>query len=79
MIDSIVLHLESLKQDDYFEEFLVLLHEEKKQGKNYLMLSSIPTALHYRLILENFTIKRIEKTVRRLFFFKKRVYYYRVE
>ncbi|EHQ44011.1 MULTISPECIES: hypothetical protein [Myroides] len=79
MIDSIVLHLEALKQNDFFEEFLVLLEKEKKQGRNYLTLSSIPIALHYRLIQENFTIKRIEKTIRYFLFFKKTVYSFKVE
>lgn len=79
MIDSIVLHLEALKQNDFFEEFLVLLEKEKKQGRNYLTLSSIPIALHYRLIQENFTIKRIEKTIRYFLFFKKKVYSFKVE
>jgi len=79
MIDSIVLHLEALKQNDFFEEFLVLLEKEKKQGRNYLTLSSIPIALHYRLIQENYTIKRIEKTIRYFLFFKKTVYSFKVE
>ncbi|MCS4238361.1 hypothetical protein [Myroides odoratus] len=79
MIDSIVLHLEALKQNDFFEEFLVLLEKEKEQGRNYLNLSSIPIALHYRLIQENFTIKRIEKTIRYFLFFKKTVYSFKVE
>lgn len=78
MIDSIVLHLESLKQDDWYEEFLVLLEKEKQLGKNYLLLSSIPVALHYRLIQENYTIKRIEKTSRHFFLFKKTEYYFEV-
>ncbi|WP_353120847.1 hypothetical protein [Myroides odoratus] len=79
MIDSIVLHLEALKRNDFFEEFLVLLEKEKKQGRNYLTLSSIPIALHYRLIQENYTIKRIEKTIRYFLFFKKTVYSFKVE
>lgn len=79
MIDSIVLHLEALKQNDFFEEFLVLLEKEKNQGRNYLTLSSIPIALHYRLIQENYTIKRIEKTIRYFLFFKKTVYSFKVE
>lgn len=78
MIDSIILHLESLKQEDYFEEFLVLLENEKKKGRNYLILTSIPVALHYRLIQEDFIIKRFEKNIRHLFFFKKRVYYFEI-
>lgn len=79
MIDSIVLHLEALKRNDFFEEFLVLLEKEKNQGRNYLTLSSIPIALHYRLIQENYTIKRIEKTIRYFLFFKKKVYSFKVE
>ncbi|WP_060873599.1 hypothetical protein [Myroides odoratus] len=79
MIDSIVLHLEALKRNDFFEEFLVLLEKEKKQGRNYLTLSSIPIALHYRLIQENYTIKRIKKTIRYFLFFKKTVYSFKVE
>ncbi|WP_353158712.1 hypothetical protein [Myroides odoratus] len=79
MIDSIVLHLEALKRNDFFEEFLVLLEKEKNQGRNYLTLSSIPIALHYRLIQENYTIKRIEKTIRYFLFFKKTVYSFKVE
>ncbi|WHT39380.1 hypothetical protein QNH98_01335 [Myroides sp. mNGS23_01] len=31
MIDSIVLHLEALKRNDFFEEFLVLLEKEKNK------------------------------------------------
>lgn len=79
MLDSIVLQLESLQQDDYFEKFLVLLGKEKKQGRNYIILSTIPVALHYRLIQEDYTIQKRSKVRTRFFFFKKDVYYYKVE
>lgn len=78
MIESVVVHLETLKEDDYFEEFLVLLENEKKKGKNYLLLVSIPVALHYRLIQENFSIKRVDKTSRYLIFFKRNQSYFKV-
>lgn len=40
MLDSIVLQLESLQQDDYFEEFLVLLGKNKKERSKLCHLSN---------------------------------------
>ncbi|MGG5508046.1 MULTISPECIES: hypothetical protein [unclassified Myroides] len=79
MLDSISLKLESLRQDDYFDEFLVLLEKESERGRDYISLSTIPVALHYRLIQEGFCIKRVERIITRCFFWKKNTYYYKVE
>ncbi|MBB1140554.1 hypothetical protein [Myroides sp. WP-1] len=79
MLDSVVLKQESLRQDDYFDEFLVLLENKRKQGRNYLSLSKIPISLHYRLIQEGYSIKKEKKVVTRYFFWKKIIYYYKVE
>ena len=78
MLDSIVLQLESLQQDDYFEEFLVLFNKEKIQGRNYIILSTIPVALHYRLIQEDYIIQKRSKVKTRFFFFKRTVCYYKI-
>ena len=79
MLDSLVLQIESSVQDDYFEEFLVLLGKERNKGRNHIILSRIPVLLHYRLIQENYSIQKRQKVVTRFLFWKKIVYYYRVE
>lgn len=79
MLDSIVLQLESLQENDYFTAFLVLFDKEKKKGHNFIILSQIPVALHYRLIQENYSIKKREKTLTRFLFFKKTISYYIVQ
>jgi len=79
MLESAFRHFEASEYTDHFDAFLDLLEREREMGRNYVTLSSIPIALHYKLIREYFIIKRKEKTIRRFFLFKKKVSYYLVK
>ncbi|WP_413511839.1 hypothetical protein [Myroides odoratus] len=76
MLESAFRQLKLSGATDGFENFLLLLERERKQGQNYVVMSTIPKVLHYRLIQEDFVIKREERTIKRFLFFKKNVLYY---
>ena len=76
MLESAFEQLKLSECSDDFEQFLLLLEKGKKQGQNYVALSTLPKGLHYRLIQEDYIIKREERTIKRFLFFKKSVLYY---
>lgn len=76
MLESAFNHLKLSENVDDFNKFLILLEKEKKLGKNYVVMKSIPKRLHYRLIKENFVIKREEFKIKKFLFLKKSVFYY---
>jgi|GEM_PF-2807319 len=76
MLESAFEQLKLSEGTDDFEQFLLLFEKEKKQGQNYVALSTLPKGLHYRLIQEDFIIKREERTIKRFLFFKRNVLYY---
>jgi len=79
MLESAMRNLKLSDTCDDFEAFLTLLAKEQKEGRNYVTLLSIPTALHYKLVQADFVIKREERTVRKFGLFKKTTYYYSVK
>ncbi|WP_158963933.1 hypothetical protein [Myroides fluvii] len=79
MLESAFEQLKLSECSDDFEQFLLLFEKEKKQGQNYVALSTLPKGLHYRLIQEDYVIKREERKVTRFLFFKKSVLYYIVK
>ncbi|WP_060875588.1 hypothetical protein [Myroides odoratus] len=68
--------LKSLDDTNYFKDFLLLLEKEKEQGRDYVIMKTIPKILHYQLIQENFVIKRKEIKVRKFLFIQKNVLVY---
>lgn len=76
MLESAFRQLKLSGDTDGFDNFLLLLERERKQGQNYVVMSSIPKVLHYRLIQEDFVIKREERRVKSFLFFKKSVLLY---
>lgn len=64
------------KDTNDFKNFLVILERNRKQGQNYVIMRSISKKLHYRLIEENFIIKRKEITIKKYIFLNKSVLHY---
>ncbi|MGS4345104.1 hypothetical protein ACKUSY_05730 [Myroides odoratus] len=76
MLESAFNQLKLSEETDDFEKFLLLLEQRKKQGQNYVIMKSIPKRLHYRLVKENFIIKREEIKINKFIFFKKSTLHY---